>query len=252
MIGSRSGFPQNPHKMQGGWINLAISAAAALFGAKSKSKASKQSNNDRARELALQEKGLALSEKQDARSQQLFDEYKNTYMPRERALVEEAFGNELSPARAEARATTDVRDALGNARAISDREMARRGVDPTSGNAVALERATALGGAKMEAGLRTRAREGTRDKNFARQLDALSVGRGLPAVSSGMAGQAMQGVSNVTDLAAARSRYSDRLAFDAASDFGASIAELGAEAYDLYKGRQTKPSTPAGRGGSWG
>lgn len=247
---SRSGYPQNPHKTQGGWINFAIMAVSALAGAAAKKKAAKQASAAESDETRLRDRELALAEKQDARAEQLYRDYREIYQPREKALVEEAFGDELSPARAEARATTDVRDALDTARGITTRDLQRRGVDPMSGNALALDRENTLDAARMEAGARTRAREGTRDKNFARQLDTLSLGRNLPAQASSMTSQAQSGMGHVVNLAAARSRYSQGLAYDAASDFGASIAELGAEAYDLYKGRKSK--TPAERGGSWG
>jgi hypothetical protein len=66
-----------------------------------------------------------------------------------------------------------------------------------------------------------------------------------------MLGAAQQGVGNLSNMASLRSRDADRLSYETNADFGATLAELAGEAYDMYKTRTTTKTDPA-RGGSWG
>lgn len=231
---SRSGFPRNPHKYQGGWITALLSGISMLAGAKGKKDAAKQASADRARELDLEERGLAIAEDQNKRAGELYDYYTGTFQPAEKELVADAFDREISPARAEARAIKDTRDASANARGISERNLNRLGVNPNSGRFVSSDRAVQLGEAALEAGARTGAREATRDKNFARQLDVISLGRGLPASAGSFASMAQQGYGNAALSAGSRARGSESLAYDAGADAGASMTEFANDLYDVF------------------
>lgn len=234
--GSSGGFrfPQR----QGGWIQLAIAGISALLARKDKKDADRQAEADRARELSIEEGQLDLAKKADARSDALFNHYRDVYMPRESEFVADAFGNEISPARAEARATGDVRSALSTARDARDRRMRALGVDPGSGTALALDGQIGLEEARIEAGARTGAREATRDKNFARKATAL--GYANPSGAAGYAGEAMSATSAAGALAARRSSSSAEYAGQAAANYGASIGDLMDSGLAAWKNRKRR------------
>lgn len=225
------------------WVNVGVAVGGAVLGKREKDKANKRANTDMASVRTLEDRELALAEQQDARSAELFKHYSETFLPKERAFVERAFGDELSPARSGARATADVRSAVANSRAISGRNLRRLGVNPASGPYAAVERGLMLDEAALESGAVTRAREGTRDRNFARQYDALSLGRGLPSTSSSMLSAAQSGVGSAASLAGSRSRFSTALADQSGEDFGAMLAEAAASIYDIYNSRPGKGKT---------
>lgn len=236
------------------WVMVGVSAFSALSGILGKKKAQKSADTAADREAMLQDRQLALAEKQDARSEQLFQQYKELYMPAERKLVADAFGNELSPAAAESRATADVRDAMASAKDSNMRRTRSLGIDPSSGASLALDRDTDLAGARIEAGARTRARESTRDRNFARQADVLSIGRGLPATATSMTAAAQSGVNNAADLASARSRYTANIASQAGEQEGESLGSLAGVLENVMKNRKKPspmPSDPAFTNGVW-
>ena len=239
---SRSGFPRNPRKYQGGWINLAIAAGTALLGKKSSDKASSRASAAANRELDLQERELDLADKQEQRASELYDYYQETFQPVEKRLVGEAMEG-ISPARAEARAIKDTRTASANARGISERNLRRQGVNPNSGRFVSSDRAVQLGEAALEAGARTNARESTRDRNFGRKLDVVQLGRNLPATAGNMSSMAQQGVAGVAGAAGVNRRRAENLAFDAGSDFGASMADFADELYSVFENRGSRGNT---------
>jgi hypothetical protein len=215
-----------------------------LLNRKSAKDANKQASTDRDRELELQDRQLALAEKQDERAGKLFDQYQDVYAPREAQLVDTAFGDELSPARAESRATADVRGALETARQSSERGMRRLGVDPNSGTALSLNRQSGLEEARIEASSRTAARESVRDRNFQRQATVL--GFGQPTAAGGYEAAAQSGVSAASELAAMRSRNSAASAYEAAGNYGASLSELASGLTAWAKRRRQSDGIEAG------
>lgn len=237
---------RNPRAHQGGWITAALSIGSMLFGRKDKKDTARRADQDRARELALEERGLEISERQDSRAQELFDQYQEVYAPAERELISEAFDNELSPDRAEAAAVKDVRSATAGARGRAERNLRRLGVNPASGAYADIEREMQMDEAALEVGARTDARARTRDENFSRKSSVVGLGRGLPTQAGSLASSAMYGVSGAAGRAGARTAASEDMAFSAARDYGASIVDAGAEIYDLVKantGRATKSTS---------
>lgn len=242
----RNDGPRNYHR-QGGWINFAIQAGLALFGASQSKKAGKAAGKDRARELELQDRQLQISESQEARAAELYGDYRRVYQPREEALVSEAFDRQISPGRAEAMATKDVRSSLSNARSMSTRRLRRLGVNPASGRYRGIERQTSLDEAAIEAGARTSARDRTRGENFERQSSVLQMGRGLPATAGALSGSASAGVGRVASLAGARARSSEGLAYDTGVGTGRALGEAIDAGVELWKNRKTGSSTESPR-----
>lgn len=229
---------------QGGWLSLAIGAVSSLLSRKDKKKADQQASADRSRELALEERGLALSEKQDARAETLFAHYRDTYLPREKELVSEAFDREVSPQAAERRSLGDVRQAFQNQREITGRSRRRFGVDPGSGAALSLDAGLSLEEARTEAGSRTQAREGVRDLNFSRQATVL--GYGNPSAATSYASGASAGVNAAAGLAGVRARDSSGAAYEAAANYGASVGELVDTGLEAWRNRRRPSGTEAG------
>ncbi len=238
-------------KFQGGWLNFVIQAATAIGGAvlakRGQDKAVDQANADREAELRLEQQRLDLANRQDERSQMLFDQYQQTWAPRERELLEEAFNEPLTPDNEEAKATADVRSALESARGMSERNLRRHGVNPASGAFAGLDRMRNLEGAKIESGARTRARQGVEDRNFARKSSVVGLGRGLPTAASSFAGQAGAGYAGAAGLAAGRADASNRLAQHAGANYGAALGDavgtLADTVSDWWKNR--KPAAGA-------
>lgn len=253
MKGRLAGSHPNFRKYQGGWlstlIDVGLKVGGAILGHKASKKASGQASEDRARELALEERRVELAETQDERSGQLFDQYQEQYAPREEQLLDEVFDRPISPADAEARATTDVRSSLETARQMGDRNLRRSGVNPNSGTYVGLERLRNLTGAKIEAGARTRAREGVRDQNFGRQTAIVGLGRNLPVSAAGFASQAQQGVGGAAQMAGLRSAGSQAQAYDAGAGYGQALGDvagtLGGIVGDWWKNRKSSTGLPA-------
>jgi hypothetical protein len=221
---------------QGGWIGLVIAAASAIFGRKDKKKADSQASDDRQRELDLEERGVVLAERQDERAAELYGHYRDTYMPREEALVSEAFDRPISPAAAERRSLGDVRQAFQNQREIQTRNKRRLGVDPGSGASLSLDAGLGLEEARVEAGSRTRAREGVRDLNFGRQATVL--GYGSPTAATPYAAGAQSGVNAAAGLAGARASDSARNAYEAAGNYGAALGELVDSGLEAWRKRR--------------
>lgn len=243
---ARSGFPRNPRKYQGGWLDLVVAGVSALLGRDAAEDAREDARAANAVEAEIRRGELELARKQDARAAELFEHYRENFMPREAALVSEAFDRPISPARAESRAATDVRGALENMRQMQGRNLRRLGVNPASGTALALDQQSRLEEAKIEAGARTRAREGVRDLNFARQASAVQLGRGLPATSAGFSGQALSSFGGQATLAAMRSRDAEASAYEAGSNYGAALGDLTRSGLEWWRNRRANRAAAEG------
>jgi hypothetical protein len=231
------------------WVATGVAIGGALLGRKDTKDADQQASSDRARELELHNRQLDLAERQDERAGKLFKHYEDVFVPREAELVGDTFSSELSPARAEARATADVRSSLATARGSSERGLRRLGVDPGSGTSLALNEQRGLEEARIEAGARTGARESVRDRNFSRQATVL--GFGSPTAASPYAGAAQAGVSGVSELAAMRSRDSAASAYEAAGNYGASLGDLVDAGLGAWRNRRRKSNGGIEAGGPY-
>lgn len=127
---------------------------------------------------------------QDQQMKQAQDYYKyqtDTFRPLEQGLVTQAqnYNTEGNRAQLAAQASADAANAFQSAQGVNNREMARRGINASSGAALMMRNQNALGLAGMTAGAATNARRQAEQTGFARSLDVTGLGRGLAGASTG-------------------------------------------------------------------
>ena len=122
-----------------------------------------------------------------------YDYMKETYRPVEKSLVDDVnnYNTEANRERMASEAATDVAQADKVQRDVSAREMARMGVNPNSGKYQALDKSRGLRVAGMRAGAMTNARNRAKELGYAKKLDVIGVGRGLPGASTSAYGTAV-------------------------------------------------------------
>lgn len=131
-------------------------------------------------------------QEQMAQARDYYDYQTQTFRPLERGLVQQAqeFDTEAMRQQLAARAMADAAQAFQTAQGATTRELARRGVSPGSGNALAMQNQNALALASMRAGGATAARQQAEQLGYARKLDAAGLGRGLAGASTAAYGGA--------------------------------------------------------------
>ena len=146
-----------------------------------------------ARANTVSDAQLAALNKQTA----LTDDYaaynKGTFRPLEQSIVADA-NNFNTPERIDAavgKATADVNSGFSNVQGQQQRSLARMGVNPNSGKALALGNQTAIAQAAALAGASNKARTDTETLGRAMKMDAASLGRNLPATQATSAGLAV-------------------------------------------------------------
>lgn len=173
---------------------MAIGTAAAILGSAViggvvSSKAAKKAS-------AAQQGASDAAAQQAAIAQEQWDNYKQTYQPLERELVADAreFDSPERYREAAGQAAADVNSQFGLAR---DRLMRQPGFDPSSAAAqsgmVGLELSQAASGATAQ----NAARRNVRDTAWARKVDAMSLGKGLPAQASSMLSSSANTMGNI-------------------------------------------------------
>jgi len=86
-------------------------------------------------------------------------------------------------------AGADAQIAIGNARASSARDLARRGIMPGSGRSAGADAALTLGAATLAAGAQNNARTAARAEGYALNDRVANAVAGYPAMSSAVSGQ---------------------------------------------------------------
>lgn len=111
--------------------------------------------------------------------------YLATFAPVEEGLVRRAqeFDTEAFRERAAQQAAADAARAFGSTQAQTARGLARMGVAPGSGAAMAQMNQNAIAAAGQRAGAMTGARTQAEQLGYARMLDAAGLGRNLPGLS---------------------------------------------------------------------
>lgn len=129
-----------------------------------------------------------------------YDYQTQTFRPVERGLVQQAqeFDTEAYRQQMASRAMADAAQAFQNAQQMTTRDLARRGVGPGSGNALAMQNQNALALASMQAGGATSARQQAEQMGWARKMDVVGLGRGLAGASTA----AYQGATGAGQTAA--------------------------------------------------
>jgi hypothetical protein len=121
------------------------------------------------------------------------DYNKGTFQPLEKSIVADA-QNYDTPDRVAAnvgRAEADVNAGFSNAREQQTRSLARMGVNPSSGRALALGNQTAIAQAASLADASNKARLDTETVGRAMKMDAAGLGRNLPSNQATTAGLAV-------------------------------------------------------------
>lgn len=129
---------------------------------------------------------VAAQEQQMRQGQEYYDYLTGTFRPVEQGLVKQAqeFDTEAYREQLASQAAADTARAFGTAEGATARSLARRGVGPGSGNAMAMQNQNALTLASMRAGASTAARDKAEQTGFARKLDVVGIGRNLPGAST--------------------------------------------------------------------
>lgn len=132
------------------------------------------------------EQQMASQAQQMRQAQDYFDYQQETFRPVERGLVADAqrFDTEAYREQLAAQAAADTARAFGTAEDATARGLARRGVAPGSGNAMAMQNQNALALASARAGAATGTRRQAEQTGFARRLDVTGLGRGLAGAST--------------------------------------------------------------------
>lgn len=126
-------------------------------------------------------------EEQMAQARDYYDYQTDTFRPLEKGLVADAinFDTEAYRERLASQAAADAARAFGTAQGMSNRDLARRGVDPSSGASLARSNQNMIGLASMQTGAATGARQQAEQLGYARKLDAAGLGRNLAGLSTG-------------------------------------------------------------------
>lgn len=129
---------------------------------------------------------FAAQAQQMQQAQDYYDYQQQTFRPLEQGLVRDAerFNTEDYREQLASQAAADTARAFGTAEGATARNLARRGVGPGSGNAMAMQGQNALALASMRAGAATGARNQAEQIGFARRLDVTGLGRGLAGAST--------------------------------------------------------------------
>ncbi len=121
------------------------------------------------------------------KSQALADDYadylKNTFRPVEQKIVADAEAYDTPERREQAagEAVGDVRSQFGVQRGVTERNLTRSGVDPSSGRMADFQIGLGNAEAASSAHAANQARRTVEDQGYARRMDAVSLGRNLPS-----------------------------------------------------------------------
>lgn len=123
-----------------------------------------------------------------------------TFRPLEQGIVSDAQAYDTPERReaAAAAASADVEQNLAAQRGATLRDMQRKGVNPSSGQAMAMQGVMDLGAAKLKAGAANQARTQAETVGLARRMDAANLGRNLASNQATSAGLALTAGNNST------------------------------------------------------
>jgi hypothetical protein len=135
---------------------------------------------------------MAAQEELMRQGKDAYDYQLRTFRPLETGLVAQAqaYNTEGNRQQLAAQAAADAANAFQTAQGVTNRQMARQGINVSSGAALMMRNQNALNLAGMTAGAATNARRVAEQTGFARSLDVTGLGRGLSGVSLGAYGGA--------------------------------------------------------------
>lgn len=182
----------------------------------------------------------AAADKQAAIAQDQWDTYKTQYSPVNTKLtgLATAAGSPAQIAEEGAIADANATQQIGLANAAKDRALQRTGVNPNSGNALALSTENANNEALIKTGAVNTARKTTQDTAFAKTLDTVNAGNRV-------ASNATTGLSSATAGLSAASNASAGVAANAAK----TNESMGGLYNTIGKGIEKVLTQPSGWGG---
>lgn len=183
---------------------------------------------------------MAAQDQQMRQAQDYYDYQVGTFRPVEQGLVRQAqeFDTEAYREQLASQAAADAARAFGAAQGATNRDLARRGVGPGSGNALAMGNQNALALASMRAGSATGARNQAEQLGWARKMDVTGLGRGLAGASSGAyAGATGAGSAGLNSAMSAGNQYSQ--AFGQGAQYGIQGAQMGIQGAGQILNAQT-------------
>jgi hypothetical protein len=171
---------------------------------------------------------LAAQEQQMKQAQDYYDYQQSTFRPLEQGLVTQAqnYNTEANRQTLAAQAAADAANAFQGAQGVSSREMARRGINPSSGAALMLRNQNAMSLAGLTAGSANAARRQAEQTGWARQMDVSGLGRGLSGASLGAyQGATSAGSTGLASAMAPGNQYSQ--AFGQGAGYAMGGAQMG-------------------------
>lgn len=171
------------------WVGVGVAAVGTLASMDAASEAGDRQDRAIAGQEGAAAGQLALAKKQDARAEEQWLRYKNTYAPAEDQMLDEAqgMGSIANQNKAAGEAAAAVSSSFSNAR---DRLNKNPGMDPSSQQYQQEAGKLALGEAATSAAAQTGARGATKDRAAAALTNAVSLGKGLPASAAALGGSA--------------------------------------------------------------
>jgi hypothetical protein len=154
---------------------------------------------------------MAAQQQQMDQAKDYYNYQQSTFRPLEQGLVTQAqnYNTEGNRQLLAAQAAADAQAAFQGAQGQSNREMARRGINPSSGAALMLRNQNALSLAGLTAGSSNAARRQAEATGYARQMEAAGLGRGLAASSlSAYGGATAAGSTGLASAMAPGNQYS--------------------------------------------
>jgi hypothetical protein len=183
---------------------------------------------------------MAAQAQQMQQAQDYYNYNVGTFRPLEQGLVTDAqnFNTEAYRSQMAQRAAADVQQAFQSMQGQTSREMARRGINPNAGAALAMQNTNALKLASATAGAQTGARTQAEQMGWARRLDAAGLGRGLAGASSAAYGGATgAGSAGLNSAMSAGNQYSQ--AFGQGAQYGLQGAQMGIQGQGNILNAQT-------------
>lgn len=136
---------------------------------------------------------LASQNETQAQGRDYYDYLKNTYRPLEQQMVSDTqnFDTDAYREQLAQKAASDAGLAFQNTRASNERAMMSMGVNPNSGKFASLANQSALDLAANRASAMNQTRTAAEATGYARNLDAIGLGKGLTGASTGAYGVAL-------------------------------------------------------------
>jgi hypothetical protein len=158
----------------------------------------------------VSEQQIAAQQQQMTQAQDYYKYQTDTFRPLEQGLVKSAqeYNTEGNRQLLASQAAADAQTAFAGVQSQSNREMARRGINPSSGAALMLRNQNAMSLAGLTAGASNNARRQAEATGYSRLTDAANIGRGLAASSlSAYGGSVSAGTAGVNTAMAPGNQY---------------------------------------------